>query len=211
MNASIDNSRETDSMPSFIKGIKLTEVLITISLATIIVVVAVPTVGTLKDNSDANQIVGVAKSLSAAVVQYRKDVGSCAIEFSASADGNSYVHPRFHQLSMPQPIRGWNGPYMDAPLSRSQNPFGGSIYLQSDLGATPASGFSLNGIANKKSKGSGQFVVFHNVPRRVAEEVDKILDENSTNRRRWQDTGRVEFAPGGGGSLSICLLDNEDK
>ena len=198
-------------MPSIIKGIKLTEVLITISLATILVVVAVPAVGSFRDRTHADEIIELAKKLSAASIQYQKDVGHPAIEFSTSLDGDSYGAPRFHQLSMRQSIRGWNGPYLDAPLNQTHNPLGGAIYLQDSLAATPASGFSLNGIAGKRSAGPGQFVVFHNIPVRVAQQVDEILDQEMVAKRRWQSTGRVEWAPGGGGSLSICLLDNEDK
>lgn len=204
-------SMESESMSLKAKRSKYTEVLITISLAAILIVVAIPAVGNFRDNRNAQQIVDLAEKLSAACVAFHKDVGRPAVEFTASKDGVSYVHPRFHELSMPQSIRGWQGPYIEEPLSREMNPFGQSIYLQSKLSAYPAHGFVLHGITQKKSEGPGQFVVFHGVPSRVGEQIDAILDEKVGGRQTWKSRGRVEWAPGGGGSLSICLTDSKSE
>ncbi len=182
------------------------EVMVTLAFASILVVVAVPAVGSLRDGQHVDQIISVAQELSQAATRCYRDTGRHALELTPAPDGSSYTHPRFHQLSMAQEIQGWNGPYLTQPLSREANPFGGAVYLQNDLGASPAHGFILKGIAGGAQKGPGQFVVFHGIPERIAQAVDRILDENTASKRRWRDTGRVEWAPGGGGSLSICLM-----
>jgi hypothetical protein len=133
-------------MSSKAKRIKYSEVLTIVALAAILLVVAIPTIGGFRDHRHAQRIVDLAEELSSAAVSFRKDVGRAAIEFTASRDGESYVHPRFHELSMPQSSRGWQGPYLDQPLSRDMNPYGQAIYLQNDLSASPAHGFVLHGL-----------------------------------------------------------------
>ncbi len=193
------------------RGSRLTEVFITMALAAIFIVVAVPSVGKFNDQQHAEKIIDLAEQLSEASLQFRKDVGRGAIEFTSSQDGQSYSHPKFHELSMPQSIQGWRGPYLSTPLARDHNPFGTAIYVQNSLSASPAHGFSLHGLTGTESQGDGQFVVFHGIPKRVAEHVDNILDKKTKSNRNWHRVGRVEWAPGGGGSLSICLLDNPKK
>ena len=196
-----------DGMKRSEQGLSLTEVLITVSFTVIILSVAVPSVGKIRDGGRAEAIMAIAKDMGQAAESYYQDTGKLAIEFTASPDGDSYTHPRFHQLSMPQELAGWNGPYLEQPLVVTQNPYNSSIYLLSDLSAPPAHGFRLKRGDASLTKGKGQYIVFHGVPKRVARSIDSRLDKTAKNTSGWKEKGRVEWAPGGGGTLSILLLE----
>ena len=187
------------------QGISLIDVLLTIAFSTILLSVAIPGIGLMRDNYRRDEIVELINDIGRSSHRFLKDTGQPAIEFAAAKDGQSYVHPRYHQLSMPQEIQGWRGPYLKSPLSCSDNPYGASIYIIDKLNVSPAHGFDLK--ANGEIVGGpGQFVVLYGVPERIAKMVDTVIDDEFCESASWDSVGRVEWAPGGGGSLSVHLL-----
>ncbi|MCA9321644.1 MAG: hypothetical protein KDB53_12965 [Planctomycetes bacterium] len=187
-------------------GFSMIEFLITIAFLVVLLSVAVPSFGNLRDGERASQILELTEELGRACERHRKDTGRPAIEFSPARGGHSYSQPRFHELSMPQPLPGWKGPYLASPLSLDQNPYGAAIYLQNRLGASPANGFDLHGSGKSEQTGAGQFVVFYGIPERVAREIDQRLDGSLEDLDgSWRLNGRVEWIPSSGGALSIFI------
>ncbi|MCB9832738.1 MAG: hypothetical protein H6807_09710 [Planctomycetes bacterium] len=189
------------------KGFGLIDLLIFVAAATILAAVAVPSAGSLRDGLAADRIVDLADEMARACHRYQLDTGRCASELSASTDGHSYTHPRHHELSMPQPHAGWHGPYLEAPLRQDESPLGGPVYLVTDLDLAPARGFALAG-EEGLTGGSGQMLIFHGVPRRLAELVDARIDGKKAGGP-WQAQGRVEWISEGQGSLCIFLMKFE--
>ncbi len=186
------------------QGFGLIDFMIILSVSTILLAVAVPSAGNIRDGIAVDRIVEMSDQMARACHRFQLDTGRGAIELSISADGESYAHPRHHELAMPQPIPGWQGPYIEAPLRQVESPVDGPVYLVNDLGTAPASGFVLEPGAPLLT-GSGQALIFHGVPRRIAEKVDARID-GSDGQGGWNSSGRVEWIPQGRGSLSIFLM-----
>ena len=183
------------------------EFLITIAFMIVLLSVALPSAGSLRDADRAGDILKMTEKLAEASAAYRRDTGKSAIEFSPARGGHSYTQPRYHLLSMKQADPKWRGPYLDRPLSLDDNPYGGAIYLQNNLTASPANGFDLHGSGNAEQHGPGQFVVFYGVPERIARSVDEKLDGGLAERGAgWRHTGKVEWSPASGGALCVYLM-----
>ncbi len=190
------------------RGFSLIELLITVAFVAIVVSVGVPSIGNLRDSNRAKHILDVTSALTSACVRHARDTGRMAVEFTAARGGHSYTQPRFHALSMPQRDPKWKGPYLDRPLTLEDNPYGGAIYLQNNLSASPANGFDLHGVGTAEQQGPGQFCVFYGIPERVARSIDASLDKALSDEPgdAWRYTGKVEWSPSAGGALMIYIM-----
>lgn len=193
-------------------GVTITEVLIGLAVAALVAAVALPAAGRITGDARVDGVLDTLHRLESATARHLHDTGGTAVEFSPSPNGGAYGRPRYHQLAMSQDTPGWRGPYLERPLSREDNPLGGVIYLQNQLDAAPAQGFRLQGAGGPLTTGEGQFVVFHDVPEDVADRVDRQLDrELRDDAGDWAASGRVEWTPGGGGSLSIWISTKDER
>lgn len=185
------------------RGFTLVEFLIILSVAVLLLGVAVPVIGTQQDDAKAADIVKVCDSLKSGVSIHFKDTGQLATEYS----GKSYKGSQYHELSLNQAETSWKGPYIDTPVSSHQNPFGGFIYLYENLdggSAKPGGGFKLTGPHGPLTCGRGQFVGFSRIPEFVARLIDEAFDEGVPGD--WQTHGRVEWNRTNGGTLMVFLM-----
>ena len=188
-------------------GNLLVNALIWLTVTILVMAVAFPAAGKIRGDRRIAQLVDLTKEIETACRKYHADTKGYAVEFSPSKSGQ-YSAPRFHQLSMTQDAKGWRGPYLDHPLSLEDNPFGGAIYLQNNLGSEPANGFQLRPHPAPLTEGPGQFVVYYGVPEDIGQAVDERLDGASDN---WKEQGRVEWKQSAGGALVIKLNLNNSK
>ena len=136
-----------------------------------------------------DHIKDLAETLRNCCERYKGDTGVYGYEYSTStANGN-------HRFSITQTVQGWDGPYIDHPLMRSDNPFSGHVYVYANLtgsaGGFLANGFNLTGGAADTHTGDGNFIGMRDIPEDIAELVDEAFDEGIAGD--WRTTGRGEW------------------
>ena len=185
------------------RGFTLVEIIVVVAVLVLLAAIVIPSVGSVGTDAKAAKILSIVDSLKKAVTMHYTDTGRLAIEYS----GSNYASSDYHQLSLSQSYSGWNGPYIDHPLTTGDNPFGGFVLLYSDLtgGSAKPNGFDLTGSGTASATGSGQFVAFSNVPESVAETIDDALDNGIPGD--WETTGRVEYSSDNNGTVMIFLMD----
>ncbi len=172
------------------RGFSLIEVIVAVSVLVILAGVGIPLVTTQVEKARAGKIVSLAENLRTACQDYYADTGQFAREYS----GSNHTDPSYHKLSVPQKkVPGWEGPYLDHPITEADNPCRGSVFVYDrlDKGGNPSKGFNLLGGKSETHVGKGNFVLLTNVPEGVAKRVDTALDHGIGGA--WQKTGRVKY------------------
>ncbi len=183
-------------------GFTLIEIIVVLALITLLAGVVVPMVSGVSSQGQAAKILAVADTLKKACARHFADTGRTAIEYS----GPSYITASVRNLSLTQTTAGWRGPYIDHPLSYSDNPFGTYVHVYSSFtaGNPNPGGFDLVGAGSDTVTGAGNFVRFGSVPQPVAQAVNDTLDRSIPGD--WMTTGQVEY-DAASRSLFIFLID----
>jgi prepilin-type N-terminal cleavage/methylation domain-containing protein len=181
------------------KGFSLIEIIVAVSILVVLAGIAIPVIANQVNKAKAGKILNLAETLRGACERYKGDTGEYAREYTTSTSATN------HRLSITQAtIPGWDGPYIDHPLTRADNPFGGDVYVYSDLTGTGSgvrpNGFSLTGSGSNTHTGLGNFLGMREIPQDVAQMVDEALDRGLPGD--WQTRGRVEYS---GNRLAIYL------
>lgn len=151
-----------------------------------------------KDDINTSQIIKLIEHIKKACELYHFDVGSFALEYSDVA----YSTYLAHNLSRPTGSEQWNGPYIRQILTSHDNPFGGSIRVYNYIDY--ANAFDLDGDDVIDTRGDGNFVVFLNIPARVAKKINDRLDAK-IETENWTTSGRVKYSEKSQ-SLSVYLI-----
>jgi prepilin-type N-terminal cleavage/methylation domain-containing protein len=173
------------------KGFSLIEIIVAVSILVVLAGIAIPVVASQVNKAKAGKILALVETLRSACERYKGDTGQYTREYTTSTSATN------HRLSIAQSsIPGWDGPYIDHPLTQSDNPFGGDVYIYEDLDGTGSgvrpNGFSLVGSGANTHTGQGNFLGLSNIPQDVAEMVNDALDRGTPGE--WQHRGRVEFS-----------------
>ena len=184
-------------------GFSLIEIIVAVSILVILAGIAIPVVSKQVDKAKAGKILSLVETLRSACERYRADTGDYATEYSEK----SYTDDKYHRLALKQSLDGWDGPYIDHPLTRGDNPFDGTCYLYANLtgGSVKPNGFDLLGRGRVTHKGNGNFLGLSGITEEVAQRVDEALDRGVPGD--WKSTGRVEYS---GGKLAIYISGGTD-
>lgn len=184
------------------RGLTLIEIVVVVAILAMIAGLLAPAVGNAMQDAKATKVLAVSDAVKKAAATHYNDTGTYAIEYS----GSSYSAGQYHQLSLKQTTPGWEGPYMDHPLSSGDNPFGGFVYLYNNLtgGSAKPDGFDPTGAGSTTATGNGQFIGFGSIPENVAQLVDEAWDKNVPGD--WKSSGRVEYSSANGGTLMLLLM-----
>ncbi|MFT7619864.1 MAG: hypothetical protein ACI97A_003521 [Planctomycetota bacterium] len=179
------------------------------SIFIVVAIVATPTMNEIVEDGKSLKILRLYERLSVACAKHHKDTGKVASEFASSSESDRRNLKMYHQLSVKQLYSGWQGPYIQTPISQSDNPFGGSVELHNNLSTHPALGFEL--ADGTTAHEGGQYLVLTNIPEEVAERLDRHLDSSLANGDKltadWETKGRVEYSQENGGTLSLFILN----
>jgi type II secretory pathway pseudopilin PulG len=176
------------------RGITLIWLSLVVGLLVGLAAIVVPLAGSSKRQAEAARILQLTDALRVACERYRADTGQLGVEVSGATARSA------HALSLRQPAKGWNGPYLARPLTSSDNPFGGAIRVYETLGAL--GDFDLDGRGRAVATGAGNCVRFAKVPLEVAQLVDTALDRGVDGD--WAAKGRVKWSAEG---LDVFLLE----
>ena len=187
----MQSSHRTAPTGRHARGFSAVELVVTLAVMTLLVgVVSMRASGADGDEQGARIADSIGK-LTRPVLLFHEDTGELPREY-AGWDGAS-----FHRLSMDPGTEGWDGPYLDEPLSRSWNPTGGQVHLFDYVVPehTGGDGFDLDGDGRADVAGSrGAMMTFWNVGQDAARVVEEAFDADSAGAD-WMRSGRVEYLP----------------
>ena len=171
-------------------GFSLIELVITMTIMAILVGVVSMRSGTVTDKARASKIMAVTETFRTACEMYYSDTAASPYEYSG------YQGASNHRLSMDPGVSGWQGPYINSPITRSQNPVGSTVHLYNRLvsGYTNTNGIDVDGdgTADYAADAPGNILVFWGIPEGLAEMVDQSFDRDLPGD--WKDAGDVEWA-----------------
>lgn len=169
-------------------GFSLLELVITMTVMTILVGVVSLRAGSVTDKARAARIVSLVDNIKPAIVLYQDDTGQLPREYNGFQGGT------FHRLSQDPSVNGWQGPYIETPINRTWNPTGGQVHLYASAATAVGNAFDLDGngtvdVANNDAC----CLSLWNVGENLAEMVDRAYDQDVS--ANWTDSGRVEYQP----------------
>lgn len=183
-------------------GFSLVELVITMTIMTILVGVVSMRASGMTAKARAAKIVATVEALRTPVILYHEDTGAWPVEYSNSQGAN------VHRLTFDSGVTGWEGPYIEDPVRRSMNPSGSwvNIYNQIPSNYSNSNGIDIDGDGTAEFTGTqGCLIVFDNIPQEVAEKVDAAFDQGLAGT--WSDGGRVEYVSAGE-RLSVLLAND---
>lgn len=187
---------------SFQRGFTLIEVVVVVAVIALLAGLVVPSVLGVSDDAKSSKILATYDAVKKACAQHYAHTSTLASERSNSTATNR------HQLSVQQTTTGWKGPYLDHPLTRADNPFGGHIIVWETYnqgGGNAPVGFDLLGSGANTVTGNGQYLMFYNVPQATAQSVNDAMDNGIAGN--WMTTGRVEYQANSQ-RLNLFLMDS---
>ncbi len=169
-------------------GFSLLELVITLSLISILVGVVSFRSTAVLDKGKISAIAQMAKQLKTACAMYHSDTNLLANEYAGGT-------PAQRQLSATQAtVAGWSGPYLEKPLSdNGSNPYGRvRVYNRVNVGGW-IPGFDLDGDGNVDVATVGNMMWLTGIEANVAESLDRTLDQGVAGT--WEDTGSFRYSP----------------
>jgi len=172
-------------------GFSLVELVITMTIMTILVGVVSMRANGMTDKARAAKIISTIEGLRTPVMMYNQDTNQLPREYSGYQGGT------YHRLSIDPGIANWDGPYIETPISRSWNPTGNLVHMYNQ--AVPSysgnNGFDLDGDGTQDvDQFDAVTLVFWGIEESVAEKVDRAFDSSLSGT--WTDAGRVEYQTG---------------
>jgi prepilin-type N-terminal cleavage/methylation domain-containing protein len=182
-------------------GFSLVELVITMTIMTILVGVVSMRASGMTDKARSAKIVSTIENLRTPITLYHQDTNQLPREYSG------YQGATYHRLSQDPGVSGWDGPYITDPIRRSWNPTGGQVHIYNTIPAAYAgnNGFDMDGDGTTDVIGAeGCVITFWEVDLEVAEKVDSAFDEQLPGT--WSDAGRVEYQESSR-RLTVLLMD----
>lgn len=182
-------------------GFSLVELVITMTIMTILVGVVSMRASGMTDRARAAKIVSTVESLRTPITLYQQDTNELPREYSGYSGGT------YHRLSQDPGVSGWDGPYITDPIRRSWNPTGGQVHIYNTIPASYANnnGFDIDGDGTTDVIGAdGCVLTLWEIDLELAEKVDRAFDDALSGT--WSDAGRVEYQEASR-RLTVLLMD----
>ncbi len=178
-----------NSSPHPRRGFSLLELVITLSLISILVGVVSFRSTAVLDKGKVSALAQMADEMKTACAMYNSDTNQLPIEYAGGT-------PAQRRLSASQTtIAGWAGPYLEKPLSDfGSNPFGRvRLYNRVNVGGW-IPGFDVDGDGNVDVATSGNMLWLTGIQEDIAESLDRTIDQGIPGA--WADTGSFRYNPG---------------
>lgn len=170
-------------------GFSLVELVITMTIMSILVGVVSMRANGVTNKARAAKIISVVEGLRTPVMLYMDDTNQLPLEYSG------YTGANFHRLSQDPGINGWQGPYIESPISRSWNPTGNLVHMYATANYANNNGYDMDGDGTTDVIGNeGCGIIFWGIDQEIAERVDRAFDDQLPGN--WMDAGRVEYNAG---------------
>jgi type II secretory pathway pseudopilin PulG len=160
------------------------EIIVAVSILSILAATLAMRAGGMIGKGKNARVIELASTFRTLCAAYHADVGAFPREYSASNANN-------RDLSTAQTAAGWSGPYLEAPLTHSQNPYNGQMHLYNSSTIQGLSGFDVDGDGTDDVTGAANVLYLSSVSTESATEIDSRLDPGVPGT--WSTTGRVRY------------------
>lgn len=165
-------------------GFSLLEIVIALAVIAMIVGVVAIRSGGVINKGKTSRVIQLVDTLKNASAQYHTDTNQLPWEYAGSAAVN-------RKLSGTQTIAGWQGPYMESPLTTSMNPSLGSINMYATVNVQGNAGFDVDADGTNDFTGAGCTLWLSGITQADAQAIDAAFDRGLAGN--WFDTGRVKW------------------
>jgi len=154
-------------------------------IAMIVGVVAIRSGGVIKQGK-TSKVMQLVDTLRKAAAQRHADTNEMPWEYSAHTAVN-------RKLSGTQTTSGWQGPYIEAPLSSGMHPSNGTIHLYNTPVVNGNDGFELDGDGTNDVTSSACTLYLSGIAQAEAQALDSAFDKSVPGT--WSTTGRMRWTP----------------
>jgi prepilin-type N-terminal cleavage/methylation domain-containing protein len=165
-------------------GFSLLEIVIALAVIAMIVGVVAVRSGGVINKGKTSRVLQLVDTLKKASAQYHSDTNQMPWEHAGGSVTN-------RKLSGTQTIAGWQGPYIESPLTTAMNPSGGSINLYATVAVQGNAGFDIDGNAVNDVTGAGCTLWMSGITQEDARALDAAFDKGVPGN--WYDSGRVKW------------------
>jgi len=165
-------------------GFSLLEIVIAIAVIAMIAGVVVMRSRSVLDKGRSTKVIELVDMLKKACITYHSDTGQLPWEYSGYDAAN-------RKLSGTQTISGWQGPYLEAPLASSQNPYGGSLHMYNTPVVNGNTGFDTDGDGTNDVTSSACTLWMSGISQANAQAIDAAIDGSLAGT--WSSAGKVRW------------------
>ncbi len=175
-------------------GFSLLEIVVAISIIAILVGVVAFRSGSAIERGQASRLVQLVRSVEKAAVTHYTDTGRYAEELEVTQSAAR------RDLTAAQTYNGWGGPYIERPFADDEtNPFGRTRLYGNLQAGNWIAGFDADGDGTVDLSGTGNMLVFWDLPDEVAQGLDRTFDGGIPGD--WFAAGRVIHQQSSGRTL----------
>jgi prepilin-type N-terminal cleavage/methylation domain-containing protein len=183
-------------------GFTLVEFMVTVVLIVLLVAVALPVAGTMRESDRVEAILDAVARSRSAVRRHYADTGRLATECVLAR------HAAHHRLTQNVGEAGWHGPYLD-PNLRPESLGATALEIRTDYSSGPCRPwgecFLIGGEQAIRLTGAGQYLALTGIDEDCARAVDRALDGQTGGD--WQRDGEVQWRAAHQGTLMVLLMD----
>jgi general secretion pathway protein G len=174
------------TLPKSRAGFSLIELVVTMTILSILVGVVSFRSGSVVQKSKTTKILSLVDNLKTACALYHADTGEYAYEYTGYSATS-------RKLSGTQTIAGWNGPYLEAPLANKEsNPFGSLHVYNNPKANNWIPGFDVDGDGAIDVDADANMLWLSGIDEATAKLLNDALDKNGQGT--WTDAGRVRWS-----------------
>lgn len=165
-------------------GFSLLEIVIALAVIAMIVGVVAIRSGSVINRGKTSKVMQLVDTLKKASAQYHVDTNEMPWEYSAHTAVN-------RRLSGTQTIAGWQGPYLETPLSSGMHPSNGTIHMYNTSVVNGNDGFDLDGDGTNDVTSNACTLYLSGMTQADAQAIDNSFDKGIPGT--WSTTGRVRW------------------
>lgn len=165
-------------------GFSLLELVIALAVIAMIVGVVAMRSGGVLNKGKATRVIQLVDTLKNAAVQYHADTNQIPWEHMNGTAAN-------RKLSGTQTIAGWQGPYIESPITSGMHPANGTMHLYNTAVISGNTGFDTDGDGAIDVTANCCTLWLNSMTQQDAQALDAAFDKGLTGT--WSDAGRVKW------------------